>query len=199
MTLEQNTAHVAEGQALPIYDLRQSLQQALLASYLVQVQELEDAVWSLYFGTMVEHATGDALDQLGEIVGQPRQGRSDEVYRVWILARSLVSRSNGKPEELLAILRMVCDESIAIVLSEIKPARIHVRLAGTVSAELASQVGELMLLAKAQGIAVDLTFAGLPTTSLFTLGTSSDYAHADPNTGLADTALTTGGRLTSIV
>jgi len=200
MTIDHNPDHIKQGQALPIYDLRQPKLQALLASYLEQVQDVEDAVWSLYYGTMIFDATGDALNMLGDLVGQPRAGRTDEVYRVWILARARVQRSNGKPEELLAILRLVCEPAIGISLFEFYPATLQIRLTGTaITATLATQVAELMQHAKAQGIALEMYYAPIALSGVFTLGASSDYAHTDAGTGLADTALTTGGKLTGIL
>lgn len=199
MTVEHNPDHIAEGQALPIYDLRKTKLQALLASYLEQVQDVEDAFWSLYFGLMIDDAEGDALDMLGALVGEARQGRTDDVYRVWILARARVHRSNGKPEELIAIMRLVCDSTIEIALFEWFPATIQIRLTGAVDATLAAQVAGLMQEAKAQGIALEMYYGSVPIAGTFTLGAFDTYDTTSTGTGLANAALTTGGRLTGIL
>jgi hypothetical protein len=148
---------------------------------------------------MIWDAEGDALDMLGALVGEARQGRSDDVYRVWILARAGVNRSNGKPEELLAIMRLVCDSTIEIALLEFYPATIQIRLTGAMTATLAAQVAGLMSSAKAQGVALEMYYAPVPVAGVFTLGNFATYDAASTSTGLANAALTTGGRLTGIL
>jgi hypothetical protein len=200
VTITQNTQHVTQGQALPIYDLRKPKLQALLASYLQQVQDAENAAYSLYVGLLIFSATGDALDMLGDLVGQPRDGRSDAVYRVWIEARARVLRSNGKPEEILGIIRLVLDPSASVTLLEFVEATIRITLIGTtVTPILATQVAELVRHAKAQGITLDMAYSPIPATDVFTLGDSATWSASSTTKGMADTALTTGGKLTGAV
>jgi hypothetical protein len=152
MTLTHNPAHVADGLAAPIHDLRKPRLQALLGSYLQEVQELEDAYWDLYLRTMIRDAAGQALERLGALVGQPRQNRTDSVYRIWILARALVLRSSGRPEELLRIARMVLPDSATIRLREEYPAAVSVLLDGPVDEELGRALASLLHRAKADGV-----------------------------------------------
>lgn len=65
----------------------------------------EDQVLDLVAGTTLDYATGDALDQWGELVGEQRLALSDTAYRPFIKARMLVNRCGGTTEELLTILR----------------------------------------------------------------------------------------------
>lgn len=79
-----------------------------LTALLVQrIQYLEDVVWAIREGGNLDTATGFDLDRLGNIVGEKRQGRGDELYRMWIRARAVVNRSAGRPDEMLHILRLV--------------------------------------------------------------------------------------------
>lgn len=149
---ERNPAHEAQGLALLIHDLRRPKLQALAASYLGEVQALEDAVHDLYVRSMIRDAFGQALDRLGALVTQPRENRTDDVYRTWILARALVLRSSGRLPELLAIARMVVPDSVRVVIDEEYPAALTLTLEGVVEAELGSAVAALLQKAKARGV-----------------------------------------------
>jgi hypothetical protein len=150
--IARNAEHVAQGLALLIHDLRKPKLQALCASYLSEVQALEDAMHDLYVRSMIRDAFGQALDRLGALVTQPRENRTDDVYRTWILARALVLRSSGRAPELLAIARMVVPASIPIRLVEEYPAALTLTLDGVVDPALGRAVAELLIKAKARGV-----------------------------------------------
>jgi hypothetical protein len=158
MTLEHNTEHVAQGLSALIYDLRQPKLQALATSYLTEVQELEDALWSLYLGTMIGGAFGASLDEIGALVGQAREGRGDAVYRAWILARVIVLRSSGRPGDLTRIANAVLPATVKVVLVEEYPAALTIRLEGVIDAALGAAVAQLLQLAKADGVRLIVTY-----------------------------------------
>jgi hypothetical protein len=151
-TIQRNAEHVAQGLELLIYDVRKPKLSALAASYLGQVQELEDALWFLYLHTMIRDAFGQALDRLGALVTQPRENRTDDVYRTWILARALVLRSSGRIPELLAIARMVLPDTVQVQIVEEYPAGMTITLDGVVDAQLGSAVAALLHKAIARGV-----------------------------------------------
>lgn len=68
------------------------------------VQLHEEETWDLLVSTGLAEATGDALDQWGDLVGEQRGAVGDTSYRQFILARMLVNRSSGTVDELLEIL-----------------------------------------------------------------------------------------------
>lgn len=71
-------------------------------------QRLEDAIATMILMRDVRYATGVWLTELGDFVGQPRQGiADDEIYRRYVLARILVNRSDGQPEHLYRITRTI--------------------------------------------------------------------------------------------
>lgn len=198
MTLERNTLVVPQGLALPIWDLRRPRFNALLQSYLVQIQELEDAAWSVYIGTMLPAAVGDALDMLGELVGQPRGGRTDAVYKTWITARVRLGSSSGRPPDLLAIVRAVMPTTIAIALIEYFPGDLVIDLAGAVDAQTALQVAAILQEAKAAGVRIGLVSSTSDSGQTFTLGAAAVTPDIDVNRGFADAAQTTGGKLAGV-
>src|ERR1700759_2482433 len=145
MTLAHNADHAGDGVKLVIYDVRKPRFLALQASFSKQVQALEDALWQLYLNSMLPGATGVLLDQLGGLVLQPRENRSDDVYRLWIRAKALVLRSSGRPEELLTIARLVLPNTVRAVMVMQYPAALQIRLEGAL--ELGADVAALLLAA----------------------------------------------------
>lgn len=80
---------------------------ALLTSFTGEVQTLESAIWATLVGRLPDYAVGVQLDALGKIVGQIRNGLSDAAYRVHIKARVSINQSFGRPEDIIAVLRLI--------------------------------------------------------------------------------------------
>lgn len=67
-------------------------------------KEIDDEVIFLGKHRTIETATGIALDNIGEELGVPRSGASDEDYRVVLKIRSYRTRSSGTTPQILDIL-----------------------------------------------------------------------------------------------
>lgn len=74
-----------------------------------EVQALEDALFDVLTKRMVSNAVGAQLDQWGKLVGEPRNGKSDALYRHFIRVRVLRNTSQGTPERLIAVLKGLTD------------------------------------------------------------------------------------------
>ena len=106
--------HVEQGRALLLEQYRGKPRlDALLAAYTRQVQKLEDAIWSVILGRMLENAAGVQLDKIGKIVGQKRLGEPDVRYRMLIQVRIAINRSSGYPDEIINVARLVCQPPFA--------------------------------------------------------------------------------------
>lgn len=101
--------HVAQALARFTSAFKDKVQlQALAATYLAEVQAVEDALCQLIFDTRLEspNCVGVLVDEIGALVGQPRNGVTDDAtYKIYIRARQRVTRSNGRPEDIYAIYR----------------------------------------------------------------------------------------------
>jgi hypothetical protein len=106
--LEQITDHEeqAYGLFLEQYSEKPRLA-ALLASYAQEIQELEDAIWAVRLGRFLDNAVGAQLDVIGKLVGEPREGRADNVYRVLITGKIRVNWSLGRPKDVIETVRAV--------------------------------------------------------------------------------------------
>lgn len=76
----------------------------LIASYLDRAQELEDAAHPMLVQRSIQNAEGVQLDGIGGLVGEPRGGRSDELYRVFLTLRILTNRSRATADDLIEIV-----------------------------------------------------------------------------------------------
>lgn len=114
--ITKTTNHEAEALANLVAQFKDKPQlAALLKVYVSQIQDLENALFQILEST-VDTATGVTLDGFGDIVSQPREGRTDSFYRQIIKARIRLNASNGTPEDLIAIVRAVVgDKEIEVV------------------------------------------------------------------------------------
>jgi hypothetical protein len=75
-------------------------------------QSIEDALQQLLTLRSVYTATGSTLDAIGKLVNQPRNGLVDADYRRYIAARVRANSSDGIPDQLLAICRLVINNDM---------------------------------------------------------------------------------------
>jgi hypothetical protein len=74
--------------------------QAFIAAFTAEFSSLEDLFTALKLAFTLETAEGSQLDMLGEVVGQPRNGLDDDLYRRYIQARIKVNLSSGTIQDI---------------------------------------------------------------------------------------------------
>ena len=138
--------------------------EALTALIVQRIQYLEDVVWQIRENANLDTATGFDLDRLGGIVGELRQGRGDELYRLWIRARAAVNRSSGTPDEMLTILRLVLPSTAGISYQNIpdRNAEAYFVLSDVGATDL-TQVKRILEEAVGAGILLNLILAVDPS------------------------------------
>ncbi len=96
------TTHVLDAKARLVQQFKDKPRiEALLDAFVVQIQELEDAGQELSDLLDIDLMTGVNLDNIGEIVTQPREGRSDSDYRQAIREKIRANVSSGTPDEII--------------------------------------------------------------------------------------------------
>lgn len=78
---------------------------AFLAALLKQVQNLENAAFSIMTARFLGFAIGEQLDMLGRLVGEKRYGRTDDNFRKGIRLRIYINGSSGRPEDLIFVAK----------------------------------------------------------------------------------------------
>ena len=174
MTLEHKADYVEEGLGRLLSQFGDKPRiRALLAAWLQGVQDLEDQVWALRMGMLLDQASGAMLALLGAIVGQSRNGMDDAVYRLWVAARVLVNRSSGQTEQVLAIVRAVVPEEATIAAEEHYPAAFRVRVgAVAVATGSGAALGQMVQLAKVAGVRALTEFSLVPPADTFAFSSS---------------------------
>lgn len=70
-------------------------------------QTLEDVFWDMLSNGGLANSHDTMLDQIGEIVGQPRNGMTDVLYRVRIAAKIGQNVSKGTAEDVIKIFKIL--------------------------------------------------------------------------------------------
>jgi hypothetical protein len=144
---------------------------ALVSALVGPAQAIEDAIWQLYTLRRVDTAEGVQLDLLGDVVGQPRDGLSDDDYRRYIRARIATNRSLGVVEDLIKITRLVVgDDALRVEVERQNIATIVVRLLEIpITDELADIVFDFLFKAKAAGVRLILESSEEPVADWLVL------------------------------
>lgn len=122
--------HAQQGLALLPMQLRGKPRvEALLGAVLRQVQELEDAVGALLRARDLSTASGASLDQLGRLVGEQRNGRSDDLFRRAVQLRVERNCSRGEPDRLIRVVRALTG-STTVTYEEPSPGVVRVSFDG---------------------------------------------------------------------
>ena len=189
MTLSQRTDHVTAALARLLTQYKDTNLVDYLTPFLTQLQELEDVFFDIRaILTNIEDQVGEQLDLLGRLVGQPREGRTDAVYILWIQARILVNKSSGLPDELLQVLRTLMANEISYEGSY--PAGFVLQVFGILAEPEA--VAEILTETRAGGVDGDLHYAIRADAAIFTFA-SGDTREASTTQGFADDSPVTKG------
>lgn len=134
---------------------RKPRNRAFLTGVVGEVQELEDSAWSLYYNMRLDNAVGVNLDVIGRRVGEKRLGRADDDYRAAIRTRILVNNSDGRIEQLIAIVRSLLPNTSVQIAEYWPPAlSFSVEDLGPVSF---STMYRMLRQAKAAGVRLEFT------------------------------------------
>lgn len=84
--------------------------QKLLRCLVTPFQLLEDAKWQLKTERWLATAIGVQLDEIGVILGLPRNiNESDEDYRERLYFQIFINTSSGTPEQVMAVLKFLTE------------------------------------------------------------------------------------------
>lgn len=125
MTITKITDHQQQGikRLISQYKEKASIE-SLLNTYFVQIKELENLFFDLLNNRNIQSAIGLQLDNLGTILGEPRNGTTDDIYRVLLLTRITRNNSEGTPEDLIGIFNTIMGAVFSIYY-EIFPAEFN--------------------------------------------------------------------------
>ncbi len=170
--------------------------QAWVALHAARWQVLDDQTLLIEQVRDPDVAAGVQLDQIGERVGQAREGRDDPEYRLWIKARQFINRSNGYPDDSLIVLQLI-EPALVPTIEEYYPSSYVIHADELVADPDA--IWRILVQVKPAGVKMYLTYGlGEDEATLFRFA-SGDSTETDNTQGFADDGGTTGGRLADVV
>lgn len=137
--------------------------QALTGALAESVKDIDDIAVTLQTWRDLDTASGVALDQIGQVINQPRYGggypvgESDADYRPKLRAAILRNRSNGTAEQLIAMIVALLDGLSPVVqIIDAPPAGFvcAVWVSAAPSTAQAQALVEFCVAAKAAGVGI---------------------------------------------
>jgi len=80
---------------------------ALISSYAEQIQDLEDVAFEVMLERVLDNAVGVQLQTIAKIVGAPITTSDDDELRIIIRTQIAINLSDGTPEDLINVLRLI--------------------------------------------------------------------------------------------
>jgi hypothetical protein len=176
---------------IPDYDRKPRVEAFLFAAG-AQLTQVEAQLVELHRMKSLDYASGIFVDILGDIVGEPRKGRTDDEYKRYIRIRILVNRSKGKIGDLYAIALLALSGN-TIVINEYYPKTIEVVALDDIGTLVPSDFIEYLKAAKPAGTQIKFGYTHEATgDTLLVSGTNFDGGDVDGTTN-------TGGVVAGLV
>lgn len=158
-----------------------------------QIQELEDALFDFFDRLDIDIATGQQLDNIGQIVGQDRLGLADPIYRLFLKAKIGQNVSESEIERVIDVWKLITQANI-ILLLESFPAQVDLFTDVELPPTLVDAAFELIQNVVGAGIPVQ-------TIGIFDATEAFGFDASGPNTkGFGDdTNPLLGGKLAKIL
>jgi hypothetical protein len=161
-------------------------------SFLKECQLLEDVFWDILQKRDIDQASGAQLDVLGKIVGQPRVGATDAVYRLHLRARIRINISNGETVDVIAVAQLLLQTAVFAYL-EFYPASFVVDVLDPMLEDPAFTAA-LIAETRGAGVGSPLHFSDVPAEDTFAFA-DGDVEQDDPSRGWSNDGGGSGGEL----
>lgn len=110
MTIELITTHSDDAVARFLFQYKNKEKiEGHIRAYIDQIQDLENAYFSLRTRLSISQSEGVQLDGIGKIVGEPRGENDDPRYRVLLFARIGTNVSEGLPENIINVFKLLTE------------------------------------------------------------------------------------------
>ncbi len=193
------TAHVSQGLGRLLTQFQgQPNFEGQLRSFLNQVQEIENMLYSLIVERYLTTAVGAQLDGIGRVVNQLRLGLDDADYLVALQGRIVANRANSRVEDIYFMFSVLLPGFTFELVEGIEASfTFIINEALTGSDPSLSVLSDQLQLAKGAGIRANLMAGGFPASNRFTFASGSTPV-VDADRGFSDVAMTTGGHFIGI-
>lgn len=125
----------------------------IISVFTTQVQELEDLLAPFFDRLNIDVSEGTQLDNLGAIVGIEREGRSDAVYRLFIKGKIATNTSEGTPENLIDVFKILVGGGIIFIVESF-PAEVSLMSTVLITSGLEASIKTIVEDAAAAAVSV---------------------------------------------
>lgn len=116
MIVTQITTHLKDALARLLAQYQgKPLISGLITAMVQQVQDLENGIYPIDQGRQLAFAVGEQLDNIGTIIGLPRNGADDPTYLVLLLGTIAENNSDGTSAAMLNIVKTVFEASTVFI------------------------------------------------------------------------------------
>lgn len=160
-----------------------------------QIQELEDAMWALISARSKDVAVDQFLDDAGALVGEDRNGLTDDLYRKFICSRIAANASDGSNPDIAGAIRETLESpTYDLKITELYPSWLCMEVSGTGLGATFPIVKFFQIIndARAAGFRFILKYARQDDANVFQFAPSS-VEIVDAAKGFSNVALSTGG------
>jgi hypothetical protein len=169
--------------------------EAFLRAFLDEAADLDEVTLKTLAGIWPATAVGVQLDLIGKIVIQDRGEFGDDEYRILLLGRIFVNKSNGTLPEFLELLVGILGLAEPMVMREHYPAELLIEITDMPYAEPVLILLDDMSPA---GVRMNVVCSERPRANVFSTSGDFDTPEYDSDRGTANFAGTTGGHLAGL-
>jgi hypothetical protein len=123
----------------------------LLSIFVGKLQEIEDVLFYTFDRMGVFTASGKTLDMIGQIVGEERNYRDDQGYRVGIIGKIAINNGCGTADEIIGIISLFFESAI-IKVTDLYPCGFAVSIATSFDLEKLRAIRALLSVIKPAGV-----------------------------------------------
>lgn len=120
---------IEEGKAQLISRFSETNVADMLGAYLIQFQEIENAIKQVHEDTWLDTSEGVQLDNFGKILNVKRYGDNDAVYLNRVKASIIKYQSEGTRAEILAAISLLASPR-RVMINAVYPAKVSITLLG---------------------------------------------------------------------
>lgn len=124
--------------------LRKPVTSALVEALVEEIQLLEDDVIDTLSAIPVDVAQGVVLDRWGDIVGEPRLGLTDPLFRRVIKAKLSAAQSASRRDYIVSFVTQLFDEQEVTYSDYVHAFRINITSTRLIEAKLSRRVLRLL-------------------------------------------------------
>lgn len=175
---------------------------ALLATYLKQIQALEDHANATMATLTIGTGVGITLDRIGRIVGRGRNGLSDADYVFALRAQIRINRSSGTLQDFIDVLTVALHASqlFTVVAVDTGPGSVEVTVLGQLALTQVLPMWQNVSAARAGGIRLEFIFSVQTVANTFccapTMVGPTQFGPSSATQGFGwDSGAATGGHL----